>query len=62
LFRSSFLKGAFFLVGAGLTAMWRFVFVSVALFAAIDRYMLDGHYTFALMQMLSSILHFFRVT
>jgi hypothetical protein len=42
--------------------MWRFVFVIVTLFAAIDRYMLDGHYTFALMQMLSSILHFFRVT
>jgi hypothetical protein len=61
LLRSSFVKGAFFLVGAGL-AMWRFVFVIVALFAAIDRYMLDGHYTFALMQMLSSILHFFRVT
>ena len=42
--------------------MWRTVLVIVAVFAALDYYMLDGHYTSAGMHMLSSMLHFFRVT
>ena len=42
--------------------MWRTVLVIVAVFAALDHYMLDGFYMSAVMQMLSSILHFFQVT
>jgi len=42
--------------------MWRTVLVIIAVFAALDHFMLDGFYTSAVMQMASSILHFFRVT
>ena len=41
--------------------MWRAVIIILAVLTAYDLYMLDGRYTSAGVQILASILHFFRV-